>query len=63
MPGSATTELKALGAIQSLALVARREEGGNRQYRYLLTAENDTVLIHCTIRPDGLITGLLFQPE
>ena len=63
VPGSATTELKALGAIQSLALVARREEGGSRQYRYLLTAENDIVMIHCTIRPDGVITGLLFQPE
>ncbi len=63
VPGSATTELKALGAIQSLALVGRRDEGGNRQYRYFLTAENDTVLIHCNIRPDGVIAGLLFQPE
>lgn len=55
--------LQAYGAIKSIALVGRRNEGTSRSYRYHLLFENESTLVTCTYNGDGKISGLSIQPE
>lgn len=55
--------LAGFGALQSIQLVGKRVNDGNRAYRYFIVFENESVLLTCIYQPDGKIGGLQFQPE
>lgn len=55
--------LAGFGALKSIHLLAREGPDNQRQYRYRLTYENETVLIRCAVGGDGKVAGLMFQPE
>lgn len=51
------------GALQSIELLERSNNSGNRFYRYRLTFKNTTLLAPCTFDKDNKISGLSFQQE
>lgn len=55
--------LVGFGALKSIQLLGRDGRDHQRQYRYRLTYENETVLVRCAVDADGRIAGLMFQPE
>jgi CubicO group peptidase (beta-lactamase class C family) len=61
--GPALGALKSFGSLKSVAFTGRTEENGLRQYTYLFTYENETLVVTCAYAPDGKIVGLNFRPE
>jgi CubicO group peptidase (beta-lactamase class C family) len=55
--------LKSLGALSLVELVERKEEGGNRVYRYRLTFKETILFGKIMLTKEGKIAGIQFQPE
>jgi D-alanyl-D-alanine carboxypeptidase len=51
------------GAIQSVTLVERKNQGDNRTYRYRVTYQRDSVLASFSFNKDDKITGIGIEPE
>jgi CubicO group peptidase (beta-lactamase class C family) len=63
MTGEAQERLKSFGAIKTIELTERKEEGGNRRYQHRLVFEKETVMVNCAYNAEGKIAGLNFLPE
>ncbi len=55
--------LKSLGPTNSIELIERSEQDGNRLYRYRLTFKETTLLFSMVLTRDGKIARLQLQPE
>jgi hypothetical protein len=55
--------LHRFGAVQSITLVERTNEGNNRIYRYHLVYKDMTLMMVCTFNRDNKIAGMTLQPE
>jgi CubicO group peptidase (beta-lactamase class C family) len=63
LAGGATQQLQSSGAIKAIELTERKDNRGNRIYRYRLIQENATTTVNCVFNPEGKIAGLWFKPE
>ena len=55
--------LKSLGALSLVELVERKEEVGNRVYRYRLTFKETILFGKIMLTKEGKIAGIQLQPE
>ncbi len=60
---SIQSTLKAIGSLKSLDLLGRSEANGLRTYRYRATFADGVMLISMTLDAQGLISGMLVEPE
>lgn len=56
-------ETQAYGALKSIALIGRRDEGTYRHYRYLVGFEHETTILICTFNEEGRIAILRMGVE
>ena len=63
MKGGLAGAVVGFGSLEKIELVERKEEGGNRFYRYRLTFKNQTILAPCAFDKDNKISNLSLQPE
>jgi len=60
--GQVQAQIQALGALKSIELLSRREDGGLRTSRYRATFAQGILMISMTLNPDGQIAGLMSSP-
>lgn len=56
-------DVQAYGALKSIALTGRRDEGANRLYRYLIEFERETTILICTFNEEGRIAMFAMRVE
>lgn len=60
--GQIQAQIQALGALKSIELFSRREDGGLRTSRYRATFAQGILMISMSLNPDGQIAGLVSSP-